>query len=112
MRAVGNAEPIVKALDTFDVDASDTPDSQERLGNAIQIAFQEGVNPRRGLELILKHYGLCRAITMFSAYPQTEGREESLRLLVRSLHDQLVDNLARTFRLSREPGPRAIRFPR
>ncbi len=94
-RAVGNTEPIVKALDTFDVDESDTPDSQERLGNAIQIAFQEGVNPRRGLELILKHYGLCRAITMFSAYPQTEGRSESLRLLVRSLYDQLVDNLAR-----------------
>ncbi len=54
------------------------------------------MNPRRGLELILKHYGLCRAITMFSAYPQTEGRSESLRLLVRSLYDQLVDNLART----------------
>ena len=95
-RAVGNAEPIIKALDSFDVDATDTQESQERLGNAIQIAFQEGVNPRRGLELILKHYGLCRAITMFSAYPQTEGRNESLGLLVRSLYDQIVDNLART----------------
>ncbi len=29
-RAVGDTEPIVKALDTFDVDESDTPDSQER----------------------------------------------------------------------------------
>ena len=73
----------------------DTPESQETLGSTIQIAFQEGVHPRKGFELILKHYGLCRAITMFSAYPQDEGRNDSLRLLVRSLHGQLVENLSR-----------------
>src|SRR5688572_16381092 len=93
-RAIGDTEPIKRALETFDVPADpDTPESQEALGSAIHIAFQEGLHPRKGFELILKHYGLCRAITMFGAYPQREGRNESLRLLVRSLHDQLVDNL-------------------
>ena len=92
-RAIGDTGPIIQALDAFDVADTDTPESQEALGSTIQIAFQEGLHPRKGFELILKHYGLCRAITMFSAYPQRDGRNESLRLLVRSLHGQIVDNL-------------------
>ena len=92
-RAIGDTGPIVQALDTFDVTEPDTPESQEALGSTIQIAFQEGLHPRKGFELILKHYGLCRAITMFGAYPGRDGRNESLRLLVRSLHGQIVDNL-------------------
>lgn len=94
-RAIGDTGPIVQALDTFDVPDPDTPESHEALGATIHIAFQEGLHPRKGFELILKHYGLCRAITMFGAYPQRDGRHESLRLLVRSLHGQLVDNLTR-----------------
>lgn len=92
-RAIGDTRPIVHALDTFDVPRPATPESHEALGATIQIAFQEGLHPRKGFELILKHYGLCRAITMFGSYPEREGRDESLRLLVRSLHQQLVDNL-------------------
>lgn len=95
-RAIGDTGPIVRALDAFDVTDTDTPESQEALGSAIQIAFQEGLHPRKGLELILKHHGLCRAITMFSAYPRGDDRHESIRLLVRSLHDEIRNNLAST----------------
>jgi hypothetical protein len=95
-RAVGNAEPVVAAIESFDAGEADTPESQNRLGATIQVAFQEGVHPRKGFELVLKHYGLCRAITMFSAYPDTPDRPGSLRLLVRTLHDELAANLART----------------
>ena len=94
-RAIGDTGPIIQALDMFDVPDPDTPESEEALGSTIQIAFEEGVHPRKGFELILKHYGLCRAITMFSAFPQRDGRIESLQLLVRSLHGQLVENLRR-----------------
>jgi hypothetical protein len=94
-RAVGDTGPIIRALDAFDVPDPDTPEAQEALGSTIQIAFQDGLHPRKGFELILKHYGLCRAITMFAAYPQEEGRSDSLRLLVGSLHGQLVENLSR-----------------
>ena len=94
-RAIGDTGPIRLALEAFDIHDLDTPESQEALGSTIQIAFHEGVHPRKGFELILKHYGLCRAITMFSAYPQVEERTDSLRLLVRSLHGQLVENLSR-----------------
>lgn len=93
-RAIGDTGPIIEALDMFDVADADTPESQEALGATIQIAFQEGLHPRKGFELILRHYGLCRAITMFGAYPQGEGRSDSLRLLVGSLHGELVKNLS------------------
>jgi len=94
-RAIGDTSPILRALDAFDVPDPDTPAAQEALGSTIQIAFQEGLHPRKGFELILKHYGLCRAITMFGAYPPGEGRADSARLLVHSLHGQLVENLSR-----------------
>jgi hypothetical protein len=94
-RALGNLKPIADALETFHVDSPDSP-AGEQLGQAIQIAFHEGVNPQKGFELTLKHYGICRAITMFSAYPQKAGRDEALRLLVRSLHAEIVENLKRT----------------
>jgi hypothetical protein len=95
-RALGDLKPIVNALDTFDVESADTPERQELLNSTIQIAFQDQVHPQRGLELVLKHYGMCRAITMFSAYPQEKGRTESLGLLVRSLHQEIVDNVKRS----------------
>ncbi len=102
--------PIIRALDAFDVPDPDTAEAQEALGSTIQIAFQDGLHPRKGFELILKHYGLCRAITMFSAYPQEEGRSDSLRLLVQSLHGQLVENLSRAISdvEGKEPESRSI----
>ena len=95
LRAIGSTKPVVEALESLEAPDPDTPEQHELLGSTIQIAFQEGLHPRKGFELILKHYGMCRAITMFSAYPSEDGREESLRLLVRSLHAELVSNLKR-----------------
>jgi hypothetical protein len=92
-RATGDTGPIVQALDAFGAPGADTPESHEALAATIHIAFQERVHPRKGFELILEHYGLCRAITMFSGYPDASGRHDSARLLVRTLHGQLVDNL-------------------
>lgn len=93
-RAIGEPKPIADALDAFE-DEAESPESLERLGAIIDIAFQEGVHPRKGFELVLKHHGMCRAVTMFGAYPRQSGREESLILLVRSLHGEIVENLKR-----------------
>ena len=94
-RAVGNVKPIIDALDAFEADEAASAASLERLSATIQIAFQEGVHPQKGFELMLTHYGMCRAVTMFGAYPGQSGRDESLRLLVRSLHEEIVENLKR-----------------
>ena len=94
-QAVGDAKPVVQALEAFDVPEADTTEAQDLLSSTIQIAYQEAVHPRKGFELILKHYGICRGITMFEGYPQQEGRDECLRLLVRTLHGDLVNGLKR-----------------
>ena len=104
-RAIGDTAPIVHALDTFDAPDPDTPESHEVVAATIQIAFQDGVHPRKGFELILKHYGLCRAITMVGGYGDRDGRHESVRLLVRSLHGQLVDSLQRAIADVEGPAP-------
>ena len=44
-----------------------------RHGTVIAIAFQERVNPRKGFELILAQYGICRAITCFEQFPGGPG---------------------------------------
>ena len=109
-RAIGEAKPIVDALDAFKGDA-ESPESLERLGAIVQIAFDEGVHPRKGFELILTHYGMCRAITMFGAYPGQGGREESLKLLVRSLHEEIVENLKRAITTAEGTRPQSHSIP-
>ena len=87
-RAVGDPEPIRKALVTAKPEADD-------VDGLVEIAFHEGVDPRRGFELILEHFGTCRAITNFNHFPTEEGREESALLLTRTLYNELLANLKR-----------------
>src|SRR5579864_5472693 len=60
-RAIGEPGPIAAAIDKVE--------SAERLDSLLQIALQEGVNPRRGFELLLEHHGICRAIDFAGQYP-------------------------------------------
>ena len=87
-RAIGEAGPIREAIESLD--------TREDLDGIIEIAYHERVNPRKGFELALKNYGTCRAITYFGQYPTEEGRDESARLLTRTLYDELAENLKRT----------------
>ena len=82
LRAVGDASPIAAALEQ--VQPADATE------DIIGIAYQERVNPRRGFELVLEKYGICRAITAYESYPIPQGREASLERLVRTLHQEIV----------------------
>jgi hypothetical protein len=86
-RAIGETAPIAAAIDKLEY--------QEGMEPIIEIAFMERVHPYKGFEMILSHYGACRAITSFGQFPCREGRDESLRLLVRTLHAELVERLKR-----------------
>ena len=90
-RAIGDRSPIRTALDEYHSPSGD----EDGVDGLVEIAFHEQVNPRRGFELILEHYGTCRAITNFSHYPSDDGREESGRLLVDQLTSELRDSLKR-----------------
>ena len=84
-RAIGDREPVKKAIEELD--------SVEDA--VIQIALEERVHPRKGFELLLERYGICRAITYFEQYTDRETREQCIILLVRTLHRELLESLRR-----------------
>ncbi|MBK9167699.1 MAG: hypothetical protein IPM24_09570 [Bryobacterales bacterium] len=86
-RAIGEPEPVARAIEH--------ETAREGIEAVLQIAYYEGANPRKGLELILAHHGICRAITCFDHYPSEDGRAESLRMLVDTLYGELAANLRR-----------------
>ena len=68
----------------------------ERLGAVIEVAFNHGVSPERGFELILENYGTCPAITAFeqiAAHDEDAIRAACAGRLIRRLHRELTANL-------------------
>jgi hypothetical protein len=88
-RAIGESKAVATALDCLNTEG------REDIASIIEIAYHEGVHPHKGLELILSNYGICRAITSFQQYPGQDGRENGLRLLVSTIHHDLVESLKR-----------------
>ena len=64
----------------------------ERLGQVVDVAFNQGANPRRGFELILDHYGTCSAITALEQVPPGDPAIQTacIERLIRHLHAQLA----------------------
>ena len=88
-RAIGEKDPVFRAIEACEL----TPED-EKLGQVIEVAFNQGVHPQKGFGLILDHYGTCSAITAFESLPPDEAvRVACADRLVRRLHDDLVANL-------------------
>ncbi len=88
-RAIGDSATVRDAIEACNDD-----EAGEALDGLIEVAYHEQVNPRKGFELILKHYGTCRAITNFSQYPVEEGRAECAQLLATHVHSELLANVS------------------
>lgn len=84
-RAIGEFAPVVAAIEMVQ--------PGEGLEEIIGIAFQEGVHPAKGMELILAQHGMCRAITSFGMYPVRTGRAECIAMLVSKLHGEVVERI-------------------
>jgi hypothetical protein len=87
-KALGDVAPVAAAMEKVD--------GGGQLDRVIEIAFHEGVNPRKGFELILEHHGICRAITLFGNHRDYATRQLSLQLLVRTLYGQLTASVRET----------------
>ena len=88
-RAIAEKGPVADAIEAFEPVEND-----EKIGQVVEVAFNQGVNPRKGFGLILDHYGTCSAITAFEALPPDEAiRVACADRLVRRLHDDLAANL-------------------
>ena len=87
-KAIGESAPVAAAIESVN--------GGENLERVIEIAYQEGVNPRKGFELILEHRGICSAITWFGANRDFDSRQQCLRLLVRTLYSQVAGAIKET----------------
>jgi hypothetical protein len=87
--AIGEAEPVARAIDAYAPTEND-----ERLSQVVEVAFNHGANPRKGFALILQHYGTCSAISAFEHLPREEAtRSTCAEKLVRQMHEHLTANL-------------------
>jgi len=84
-RAVGDLKPVAEAIDRIPPGGGSEA--------VIQIALNEGVNPRKGFELFLEQQGICSAISLASQYPDDGARIEFLGILVRALSRELAVKL-------------------
>jgi len=84
-RAVSEPEPVANAISRLE--------PGENMEGIIAIAFQEGVHPLKGLELILAQHGMCRAITSFGMYAVPKDREKCIALLANKLHDEVAERM-------------------
>ncbi|HEY7315727.1 MAG TPA: hypothetical protein VH643_40735 [Gemmataceae bacterium] len=89
-RMLNEPEAVRQALEAHE------PKEDEDLQTIVQIAFYEGVHPRKGFDWILNRFGLCNAITTLSSQElphPPDVRQYCIQALVRALYAELRDRL-------------------
>jgi hypothetical protein len=104
-KAIGEPSPVAAAIEN--VTAADG----DNLDRVIEIAYREGVNPRKGFELILKQHGICSAITWYGSNPDQESRQQCLQLLVRNLHEAVSGAIKETIVRAEGAAPETDSLP-
>ncbi|HVK18384.1 MAG TPA: hypothetical protein VM533_15720 [Fimbriiglobus sp.] len=94
-RMLGEPEPIKQALARYN------PGPEDDTYPVVEVAWQQGVLPEKGFDVILDRHGVCSAITMVHSADLNQNpalREYCVKRLVRALHDQLVERLRNDLR--------------
>ena len=89
-RMLGEPEPVRAALAAYDPAAGDD------IYPVIEIAWQGGLLPKKGFDLILDRHGVCSAITTVGGSDlntNPELRDYCVGRLARALHEQLTERL-------------------
>jgi len=90
-RMLGDAGPVRQALEGYQ------PKEDEDAHPLVDIAFHQGVHPRKGFDWILDRYGICSAITTLGGVGELpfgqDVKEYCIKKLVRNLHAELLDRL-------------------
>lgn len=90
-RMLGEPGPVKDALRRLD------PKPDDDIYPIVEIAWQNGVLPEKGFDLVLDRHGICSAITMVGSSDLSANaalRDHCVGRLVRALHDQLLDRLS------------------
>jgi hypothetical protein len=84
-RAIGEPGPVAAAIERVQ--------SDEGIEAVLAIALMEGVNPRKGFELLLEHRGICDGISFTTQSADRETRVMFLQMLVKAFYGQLMAHL-------------------
>lgn len=103
-RAIGDIAPVAAAIEKAEP-------AEGTVEGVVAVAFQEGVHPAKGLELMIRHHGMCRAITAFGMYAVEKNREECFALLVNALYSEIVERMSRVIESQEGAAPIATRLP-
>ena len=90
-RMLGEPGPVMGALEGY------SPGPDDDVYGVVDIAWQQGVHPRKGFDLVLNRHGICSAITMVGGADLSrtpDVRDYCVQGLVRALHAQLKERLA------------------
>src|SRR5437867_5255850 len=89
-RMLGEPELVRDALEKF------KPLETEDVHPMVDVAFHQGVNVRKGFDLIVQRFGICSAITTLSGGDHQHSKEDRdwcIQRLVRALYDELRERL-------------------
>jgi hypothetical protein len=89
-RMLGEQERMFAALDKYE------PAPDDDTYGIVEIAWQHGVHPQKGFDILLGRSGVCSAITMVGSADLSKNpdlREYCVKKLVRALHEQLKDRI-------------------
>lgn len=87
---IGEIEPIKEAIAAYE------PEDEDDSYPVVELAWQQGLMPEKGFDIILDRHGICSAITMVSSVDLSQNpdlRSYCVKRLVRSLHEQLLERL-------------------
>lgn len=101
-RMLGEPDPVKAALEAY------TPGEDDDTYAVVDIAWQQGVYPTKGFDLVLARNGICSAITMVGGADLSrtpDVRDHCVKGLVRALYDQLKE------RLTNDLSARGVKVP-
>jgi len=93
-QVIREKDDVAAALDEL----PDQIDDYERLEEITQIALYQGVNPVKGIKLMLSAHGTCSTITgLDQILPQLEQSQRAAcaKVIVRHLYDELIESVRR-----------------
>jgi hypothetical protein len=96
-RAIGETQPVEEAIGAVGESGD--------IEGIVSIAFQEGIHPLKGLELILTNHGMCRALTAFGMTSVQKDREKCIGLLARHLHGEIVNRMVEAIEAQEKTKP-------
>lgn len=92
LKVIREPEKVAAAIDEL----PNTIDDYQEMEQIIRIALHEGVNPEKGLKIMLRGHGTCSTITSLDqilGQLETTKRSKCVATLVQTIYDELTESV-------------------